>query len=279
MTGHLDTADPLFAAVDRGEDPAQLIAQMDGAAHYDGVRQLRNWTVRQLRLRPGQRVIDVGCGPGTTTLALAQAVGPTGHAIGVDVSRAMIDEAYRRTTFTASVDFRIGDAQHLDIDDESLDAYRCERTYQWLPYPERALAEAFRVLRPGGRLVVIDTDWATLVVDHPDEELTARIVGAPKPPALHHPLSGRELLGRLHRLGARDLAATAGSILATAWDPGDGPNVPAMPPLAMLAANAVATGIVGQTEADDWVDVLEAEARAGRFFIAVTMFAVAGTKP
>jgi SAM-dependent methyltransferase len=279
MTEQLDTAPPLFDAVDHGPDPAALIAQMDDAARYEGVRQLRDWTMRQLRLRPGQRAIDVGCGPGTTTLALAAEVGASGLAIGVDASDAMITEARRRTASIAAVDFRVGDAQHLEIDDRSLDAYRSERTYQWLPDPERALAEAFRVLRPGGRLVLTDTDWSTLVVDHPDSRLTGRILGAPKPPALHHPLSGRELLGRLRRLGARELSATAGTIVATVWDPASGPNVAAMPSLSMLAAGAVEAGVVGRVEADRWVDVFESEARAGRFFLAVTMFAVAGTRP
>ena len=70
------------------------------------------------------------------------------------------------------MDFRIGDAEALPLPDGLVDACRCERALQWVPDADQALAEMLRVLRPGGRLSIIDTDWRSLLFDLPDRAAT-----------------------------------------------------------------------------------------------------------
>jgi ubiquinone/menaquinone biosynthesis C-methylase UbiE len=159
-----------FEAVDEQPDPARLIAGMDAADNHESVARLRSWAADALTLREGKWVIDVGCGPGTAAVALAGRVGSSGSVRGVDASVIMVAEAQGRTANISNLAFEVGDATDLRFDADSFDAYRSERTYQWLDAPDRALNEALRVLRPGGRIVVIDTDWGTLTLDHPDVE-------------------------------------------------------------------------------------------------------------
>ncbi len=107
-------------------------------------------------LRPGDRVLDIACGPGRVTLDAADRVGPGGRVFGIDLSGRMIeravDEAAARGLSQAS--FRRMDAQSLDFVDGAFDVVICALGLMYLPDPQRGLAEAARVLRDGGRLVV-----------------------------------------------------------------------------------------------------------------------------
>ena len=107
-------------------------------------------------LAPGERVLDVACGTGLVTFAAAQAIGPEGRALGVDISGHMIGGARRRAQErkAANVNFLRMDAEALELPDASFDVVLCALGLMYVPDPERALREMRRVLRPGGRIVV-----------------------------------------------------------------------------------------------------------------------------
>lgn len=126
-------------------------------------RLLAPFTRRLLdRLAPrrGERVLDVATGPGEPALAVAAAVGPEGRVTGVDLSPRMVEAARREAAARglANVAFRVVDAEDLDVPDAAFDAVVCRFGWEGLPSPTLAAEEAFRVLRPGGRLVVMT--WA-----------------------------------------------------------------------------------------------------------------------
>lgn len=263
-----------FADVDHSADPEGLVASMCESDAHVAVQVLRLWTGAQLRLAPGMRLLDAGCGPGTAAVALADSVLPDGAVVGIDTSTVMIDAA-RRAGSGPGLAFVVGDACALAFPDAHFDAYRAERTWQWLADPALALAEALRVLRPGGRIALIDADWGTLALDHPDEALTARLLAArrPVPPS---PWVGRQLVNMMRRAGLIETAVRAESLVATALDRAKAPGAVSFPALAEMAARA---GAVTAAEADRWLAALEAEADAGRFFSSLTLFAAVGTKP
>lgn len=104
--------------------------------------------------RPGERALDVACGTGLVTLALARAVGPTGHVVGTDISEGMIDLATavaRRDG--VPVEFHRMDAEQLDFPSAHFDVAVSALGLMYVPHPARAIAEMHRVLGPGGRMV------------------------------------------------------------------------------------------------------------------------------
>ena len=167
-----------YTAVDHGRDPAALLATMDAVEALPGFQEARELALRGLSLRPGQRVLDVGCGSGGALPAVLERISPGGQAVGVDLSETMIAEARRRW---ASPDrrlrFEIADARDLPFETGSFDACRTDRMMSHVPQPEAALAEMLRVTRPGGRIAVIDVDIEGTIVDSPDPEV-ARLAGA-----------------------------------------------------------------------------------------------------
>src|SRR5829696_735875 len=190
-----------YRQVDDDPNVPVLLATMAGTAGWDATRRLRSWERDQLRLTPGERLLDVGCGLGEAALALAEDLGARGAVVGIDVSEQML----RVTRSNASsapchVRFTLGDACALDEPDASFDAARSERTLQWVADPAAAVAEMVRVLRPGGRLSLIDTDWSTFRIDVGDDALAALVSDAMRTERARPSNVGR----RLH-----DLVATA----------------------------------------------------------------------
>lgn len=112
-------------------------------------------------LEPGQRLVDLGCGPGTITADLALRVAP-GEVVGLDRAPAVLDEArsHAAERGVGNVTFAVGDAYALDLADDSADVVHAHQVLQHLTDPVAALVEARRVLRPGGLLAVRDADYA-----------------------------------------------------------------------------------------------------------------------
>lgn len=114
--------------------------------------------LRNADLRPGEVVIDLGCGAGIDTLLAAMAVEPDGRAVGVDLLEAMVARA-RRFAAEAGVTnagFRVGQMEDLPVSDGEADVIVSNGTINLSARKSRVLAEAFRALRPGGRISIAD---------------------------------------------------------------------------------------------------------------------------
>jgi SAM-dependent methyltransferase len=222
-----------------------------------------------LGLAEGDHVLDVGCGTGEDARALAGLVRDVA-VVGIDVSVEKIREAQARTLgLPRPVEFRVGDACGLPFDDATFDACRADRVFHHLAAPGAALREMARVTRPGGRVVVSDVDYDTLVVAADDLALTRRILG-------HHAdrmesgRVGRQLPGLFLDAGLAGVTTTAWAAAATEYDE-------EVLRLRDKAERAVEAGVVAPAEAAQWMASLVAADRAGRFLCAVTTFTVCGT--
>ncbi len=123
-----------------------------------------------LRIRPlrsGMTVIDIGCGAGMDLLLAARAVGPTGRAIGVEMTPAMVELARSgaRTAALDNVEVRGGDVVALPIDSESADVVTSNGVLNLVPEKDTAAREMYRVLKPGGQLLLADIALERAVPD------------------------------------------------------------------------------------------------------------------
>ncbi len=113
-------------------------------------------------LKPGETVLDLGSGPARDLLASARAVGPTGRAIGVDFTLEMIERGRRAADDAGlrNVTILEGDLEHLPVPCGAVDVVISNCVINLVDDKRRALVEAFRALRPGGRFAVLDTAFA-----------------------------------------------------------------------------------------------------------------------
>lgn len=160
-----------------------------------------------LQAEPGRRLLDIGCGPATDTLALARRVSPGGRVDGIDADPEMVAEAQRRAAAAEGeleAYHQLAQATALPFADDFFDGARSERLFQHLADPAAALAEMIRVTRPSGRVVVLDTDHELTFFDSDEPELADRLLKL-RAKAVANPRSGRRLWRLCREAGLQDL--------------------------------------------------------------------------
>jgi arsenite methyltransferase len=147
-----------------------------------------------------------------------QEVGEEGSVVGVDTSAAMLGVAAKRVGGSANADFRQGDATELPVEDGDFDAALSVQVLEYVADPTAALRELRRALRPGGRVVIWDVDWATLSWHSEDPARMARVLEA-WDTHLVHPSLPRTLAARMRDAGFEDVRAAGHSFTTAALDP------------------------------------------------------------
>ncbi|UCH25843.1 MAG: methyltransferase domain-containing protein [Trueperaceae bacterium] len=230
-----------------------------------------------MRAQKGDKVLDVGCGPGTDTVALAARVGPGGEVVGVDYDHDMVSLA-ERAAAEAGVErwvrHRCADAASLPFPTGYFDACRCERVFQHLPEPGRVLAEMLRVTKPGGWIVALDSDFGTLSVDTSELDVERRLMRLLADRFHHDGYAGRRLYRLFRRSGLAEVTVELFGLPFTGYA-----LMRRVARFDELEALARQLELITEDELQLWRTSLSQAEAAGGFFGSLTQVLVAGCRP
>ncbi|HET9733389.1 MAG TPA: methyltransferase domain-containing protein [Acidimicrobiales bacterium] len=223
---------------------------------------------------PGERVLDVGCGPGFFCAELSEEVGTTGGVVGVDPSPAMLELATRRCGHLGNVELRAGDACSVPVDDGTFDAALSVQVLEYVEDIRKALAELRRALRPGGRVALWDVDWSTASWHSEDPARMARVLEA-WDEHLYDPCLPRTLGPALVTAGFDDVEMHAHGFATNSYSEACY-GVSLIP---LIGSFVAGRGLVDRGEARAWADEQAELGRQGRFYFACMQFCFTAAKP
>jgi arsenite methyltransferase len=251
----------------------QQVFDQDAAEQFDARYRTRDMVRRRALVRhalgahPGDRILDVGCGPGFAIAELVDQVGEAGSIAGVDRSPQMLAAAARRCAGYPNVTLHEADAAALPLDDAAFDRALCVQVLEFVPDVAAALAELRRVLRPGGRVVVWDVDWSTLSWHSPEPARMQRVLQA-WDEHLTHPTLPRTLAAQLRSVGFDGVEMVGHAFTTAALDPGS---------YAATVLHFISRFVAGRcglsaSDVDMWVAEQRELDQRGEFYFACIQF-------
>jgi arsenite methyltransferase len=234
----------------------------------------RRQILEALKPGAGEHVLDIGSGPGLLAYDVATAVGRTGRVCGIDASSATVAMSTKRCVEQSWAEFRTADAARLPYPDHSFDAAVSTQVYEYVPDVPAALCELNRVLRPGGRAVIMDTDYGSLIINTEDQTRMARVLAAWDEHFKHANLP-RTLTRQL-----RDAGFTVSERIAIPmFNPEFEDNTFGKGMLTLMASFAPGRKGVSQSEADAWFAEFAALGKEGKFFFSINRYLFVADKP
>jgi SAM-dependent methyltransferase len=225
----------------------------------------RSAVLGALNLRMGERVLEVGCGGGSYAQEAARSVGPSGRVCAVDLSADQIAAAQARCSELDWVECRVADAVDLPYDDGLFDAVFGTQVFEYVARLDDALQEAHRVLRPGGRLLVLATNWSSLVWHSDEPERMRRVLAAWERHAPYPDLPSI-LAPRLRQAGMRPLRQVPVPIVNMSYHANSFGYWGAR----LIRSFVVGAELIAAHEADAWLDEFEALEARGAYFLSST---------
>ena len=251
----------------------RLVERLERLYRTRDVLRRRELVRDALGARPGDRILDVGCGPGFYVSEFLEVVGREGSVVGVDISADMLAVAAKRVDGHDNVEFHEADATSLPVPDATFDRAVCVQVLEYVRDVPTALREMHRALRPGGRALVWDVDWATVSWHAIDRQLT-RMVLAMWDNHLTHPSLPQTLAAQLRNAGFEDVRMDAHTFATTELIPDayGGSLVP------LIEQYVAEQGGMSQQGAKAWADEQRELGSRGEFFFAVTQFCFTATR-
>jgi ubiquinone/menaquinone biosynthesis C-methylase UbiE len=243
----------------------------------DAYEQMFRWRpemdalIAPAEIAPGQSVLDFGCGPGWLALELARRVGPSGHVHALDVNQAFLERAAAHVAaedLQGRVSFHHVAGERIPLDDRTLDRVVTKNVLEYVSDLEATLVEMRRVLKPGGRLHVVDSDWGMLAVEPLGAEAIGELFAAASV-AYRTPLIGRMLYGAMRASGYADVKV---QILASADTRGH-----FSPIVFNMASYARASGRMPEAKIDRILEALKRSLEHGTYLLVLPQFLVTAT--
>ena len=265
-------ADPSRAS---GPEIVEMATKLEQRSQAPDQIQVNLNLIKAIAPIPGQRLLEVGCGTGILCRLLAPKVSPAGCVIGVDISPDLISIAQHLATqagLANMIQWCAGNAETLPFPDASFDGVLAARLLLHVSQPEIILKELVRVVRPGSKVVVMDWDFGTVAVDHPNSELTRRILNWRCDHDGGNNWSGRQLWKRMTSAGISNLQIAP--VVSIAHQTQDSLSIS----LFRAAQVALDGGEITSSEYEAWVDELKSAMAIGCFFASIVYFIVSGER-
>jgi arsenite methyltransferase len=252
----------------------KMVAQLEAVYATRDVIRRRRLVREALRPAPGERILDVGCGPGFYVDEIAELVGDGGSVVGVDASPSMLAVAASRSAGRSNVAFHEGDTNALPLPDSEFDAAISVQVLEYVPDATGALREINRVLKPGGRLVVWDVDWRTLSWHSEDPVRMKRVLEAWDAHLVHCSLP-RTLAHRMRDAGFDGVRAEGHTFASVDGDP-ESYGVAAIPVVERYVAGREE---IGAEEAAAWAAEQRELCARGEFYFACVQLCFTAVRP
>lgn len=227
---------------------------------------------RMLQIKKGNRVLELGCGPGTAASVFRKSAGKEGNVIELDFDSKMIQYAKAATKRYHNVLGLVGDAHRLPFEDDRFDRVYAKRLFQVLP-PKSApilISEMQRVLKPGGVLVLVDTDWTSVSINYSDLKLERRLTNFFRDYMRPNGLAGRQLLAMTQQGGFTNTEAKVMSIVIRDFDE--------TPFNEWLTTEALKAKVATPCEMEKWCSELSQKSANQAFLFHVGTVLVSATK-
>lgn len=225
----------------------------------------RERVLTAVALNAGESVVDLGCGPGLLALDMLERIGVHGTLEAIDLSGSMVALAQRRCAAWSNAHFQAGDVTALPFADASFDAAVCIQVFEYVPDVDLALRELRRVLRPGGRAAVMDTDWESCVWHSSDPQRMRDVIDAWDSHCAH-PRLPRTLARRAQAAGLAVERVAVVPLVNTSFDP----HTYSAGMIKVLARHA--TGALGEARARAWAADLETLGAGGDYFFSLNRY-------
>src|SRR6516225_8682910 len=229
--------------------------------------------LKALELTQGERVLDIGSGPGLLAYDIAASVGREGRVCGIDISEDMLTMSRRRCEDQSWTEFQRADATKLPYPDNSFDAAVSTQVYEYVANVPAALAELHRVVRAGGRVVVMDTDYGSLVIHTEVEPRMELVLSAWNEHFVHGRLP-RTLSGQLRDAGF----AIRHRDVIPMFNPEYHEHTYGTRLLGIMASFVVGRRGVSQAQADAWLSEFTELGKQGKFFFSLNRYVFVADK-
>ena len=234
------------------------------------VRQ-RQHTLNKLSVKRGEKILDVGCGVGFLSYEIALQTGDYGRVKGIDQNSDMIRHANKRCENLRNTEFSEANANDLPFPEESFDAACCTQVLLYVKDVAQVISGIKRVLKPAGRIIVVETDWRGVVLNSDYDSITRKIfsawdatVSSPNLPVRLGPL--------LLNNGFCNIDVEPIPILNTEYTPSQFSHGM----MNWITRNALKNGVITKEQSQKWMDDLDVKGESGNYFFCVNRFLFSG---
>ena len=262
-----------FENADAYADIEGLITSLDVQNQHPAFRPIHEAFYQQLKIKPDDLMLEIGCGLGDTSRGMADVTNHQGVVVAIDKSAHLLHEAAKRTDLDRyQIEYRQGDVMQLDFEPDTFSFAHAERVLMHVPSPERALSEMTRVLKAGGKMVVSEPDLLSAKI-LPDFEQVGLEVMNQWCSFTESPGIGSQLLDYFYALPVKDIQVCVNPIIISSYQ-----EMNEIRSFDKLFDAIVGGDVLPEANVSHYKKILKAADQQGRFLYYVNMYTVTAIK-